>query len=208
MVDLNFQWRTREEKLEVVRYWWREQRGICWICKDREQPMEPYSQAVISPWAASIEHLIPKRDGGPDTVGNVRLAHRWCNNVLGALWQINQDRARLGLGPISDEWALSSRRAQLKAPLDVVRAYLKFGDRTARGELWRQTNAKYPKATRGTLQRAVEGGAVSLPRGATLPREPIPIPAYEHSAYHPPRKLTGLELARLLRQRHGPWPLA
>lgn len=207
-MDPNLSWTTREEKLEVVRYWWRTQRGICWICKDREQPMEPYSHAGISPWAASIEHLIPKRDNGPDTVGNVRLAHRWCNNVLGALWQINQDRARLGLGPISEERALSSRRGHLNEPIDAVKSHLKYGDRTERGEIWRQTNAKYPKATKGTLHRAVESGTVSLPRGATLPQEPVTVPAYEHSAYHPPRKLTGLELARLLRKQHGPWPLA
>jgi hypothetical protein len=51
-----------------------------------------------------------------------------------------------------------------------------------------------------------EPRAVSLPRGATLPKGPVP--AFAHSAYKPPRKLTGLELARLLRNQYGPWPLA
>lgn len=49
---------------------------------------------------------------------------------------------------------------------------------------------------------------VSLPRGATLPKGPATVPAFVHSAYKPPRKMTGRELARALREQHGPWPLA
>lgn len=48
---------------------------ICPICEtaipqDREQG-----------WAdsAEVDHLIPTANGGPDTWGNVRLAHRHCN---------------------------------------------------------------------------------------------------------------------------------
>lgn len=209
----NFSWTTREEKLEVVAYWWRQQRGVCHICRDREQLMEPYSRAGKSPWAASVEHLTPKRENGPDTVGNVRLAHRWCNNVLGALWQINQDRDRRGLAPLSAEWALSQKRIALGVAIDPVRAAMKDESlRAERGQAWRTVNAKRPKAARGTLWRAIEAGEAGLPRGATLPKEPILTAAYEHSAYKEPRKLTGLELARLLRDlavKNGqPWPLA
>lgn len=191
----DFKWTTRAEKLEVVRYWWREQRGICWICKDREQPMEPYTQVVTSPWAASIEHLIPKRENGPDTVGNVRLAHRWCNNVLGALWQANKDRTEKGLDPLSVKWALATTRGNLSAThnnKNRAKIAAEGPARKARGEQWRRLNAEL---------------RAPLPRGATLPKEPSMVPAYAHSAYKPPRKLTGLELARLLRKQHG-WPLA
>lgn len=212
-MDHNFTWRTREEKQQVVAYWWRQQTGVCFICKDREQLMEPYSQAAISPWAASIEHLIPKRDNGPDTVGNVRLAHRWCNNVLGALWQINQDRAKYDLPPLSAEWALSKRRITLGAAIDPVRAALKSDElRKERGAAWRHVNAKHPKASRGTLWRAIENGETPLPRGATLPKEPTLTAVYKHSAFKEPEKLTGLELARFLRDhavKNGQrWPLA
>lgn len=171
-MDMDFKWTSRDEKLEVVRYWWRAQRAICHLCNDPENPMEPYSQVTRSPWGASIEHLIPKRENGPDTAGNVRLAHRWCNNVLGALWQINQDRAAHGLDPISKKWALSSGRRHAHHPMDIVRAYTKSVEhRDERGDLWRQVNAKYPKAAEGTLAQMIERGEVSLPRGATLPKQ-------------------------------------
>ena len=47
--------------------------------------MLPYRRRrVKSAMDATVEHLKPKREGGPDTVGNVRLAHMVCNNALGA----------------------------------------------------------------------------------------------------------------------------
>ena len=214
-MDHDFQWTTREEKMEVVRYWWRQQRAVCCICKDEAELMEPYG-SPSSPWVASIEHLVPKRDNGPDTVGNVRLAHRWCNNVMGALWQINKDREKMGLEPLSAEWALSGRRAQARLPIDVTRAFLKNPEhRGTRGAMWKRLNAKYPKAARGTLYRAIESGELRLrsrPRGATLPKEPTLPDVYEHSKASKPRKLTGLELAQFLREnalKNGQkWPLA
>lgn len=130
-MDMDFVWTTRDQKLAVVRYWWREQREICWICKDRENPMEPYAQAAFSPWAASIEHLIPKRDNGPDTAGNVRLAHVWCNNALGALWQTNRDREALGLPAISEKQALSAKRGALQS---VDRAKLDAAEKAGRDQ--------------------------------------------------------------------------
>lgn len=192
----DFRWTTREEKLQVVRYWWREQRGICHLCKDRENPMEPYSQAGVSPWAASIEHLIPKRENGPDTVGNIRLAHRVCNNVLGALWQINKDRMDRGLAPLSTDWALSNKIAQLRPHVDPLRDAEAADLRAERGAIWRQVNAIYPNAKRGTLAYAIETGQVALPRGATLPDGAACL--HCHSTYRPPPKLTGIELARLI----------
>lgn len=34
-------------------------------------------------WAASLDHIIPRSTGGPDTWENLRLAHRWCNAIRG-----------------------------------------------------------------------------------------------------------------------------
>lgn len=208
-MDFDFEWRTREEKLDVVRYWWREQRGICCICNDPEQPMEPYSQTAHSPWAASIEHLIPRRDNGPNTVGNVRLAHRWCNNVLGALWQINKNREEQNLPPLSEKWALSTGRGNLAAAAKCRdKSEKERAERAARGKIYRRAKANMPGATNGTMARL----EMPLPRGATLPPEPAVPLVFQHSAYQPPRRLTGVELAQHLKTfaaKNGQkWPLA
>lgn len=149
-MDLNFEWRTREEKKEVVRFWWRQQRALCHICGGE---MEPYSQAIVSPWAATIEHLVPRRENGPNTVGNVRLAHRWCNNALGALWELNRHRSTQGLPPLSEKWALSNAVAQVRQrriakPVEPERL---------------------PKGSYGCSMAAMMlRGEMPLPRGATL----------------------------------------
>jgi hypothetical protein len=114
-MDMNFKWYTRDEKLLVVAHWWKEQQGRCCLCG---QLMKPYSrQHTTDPDAATVEHLIPKRDNGPDTAGNVRLAHASCNNALGAHWERNRHRAKLGLPAISDKEALhtaiGNRRARI-----------------------------------------------------------------------------------------------
>lgn len=105
-----FEWRTRSEKMRVVEYWWTEQKAICCIC---DTEMEPYRRSDdTSPMAASIEHLIPRREGGPNTLGNVRLAHAMCNHALGDLWAINTMLERKGLPPMTKEWALGRTREQ------------------------------------------------------------------------------------------------
>ena len=115
MMDMNFKWTTRAEKLLVVDYWWKEQRGCCCLCGEI---MKPYSrQHTSDPDAATIEHLIPRRENGPNTAGNVRLAHGLCNNALGALWQQNQHRKVLGLPPLTEKWALASASGRQRAKL-------------------------------------------------------------------------------------------
>ncbi len=105
-----FEWRTRAEKMRVVEYWWTEQRAICCIC---DTEMEPYRRTDdTSPMAASIEHLIPRRENGPNTLGNVRLAHAMCNHALGDLWAINTMLEQKGLPPMTKEWALGRAREQ------------------------------------------------------------------------------------------------
>lgn len=56
-----------------------------------------------------------------------------------------------------------------------------------------------------------ERSLMSLPRGATLPKEPAATPVYEHSANYPARKLSALEVAQHLRaealKRGKKWPL-
>lgn len=140
-MDMDFEWHTRAEKLLVVAYWWEQQKGSCCICNHE---MEPYHRdAGKNPNAASIEHLIPRRENGPNTVGNVRLAHRSCNNRLGGEWAIEQHRKLVesGLAP--------KPKRKSKRP-----AYV-FDPRT-----------QLPAT--GQPFVALDKKLVSLPRGATL----------------------------------------
>lgn len=111
-MDMNFKWHTRAEKLLVVAYWWEAQKGKCCICGGQ---MEPYTRdKTSSRLAATIEHLIPRRDNGPNTAGNVRLAHATCNHALGALFSINQEREKRSLPPLNEQWALANKKGPIR----------------------------------------------------------------------------------------------
>lgn len=160
-MDPEFEWHTRDEKLRVVAYWWTEQEMKCCICGDK---MEPYHRdATAHPLRATIEHVIPRRDGGPNTVKNVRLAHALCNHTLGQQWERNRQRAERGLGPISDEEALASAWGNYYArtPDELLTPI----ERAKREAAKHSNNGKKPKQP-GVSWNA--GNAISLPRGATL----------------------------------------
>jgi hypothetical protein len=193
-MDPNFEWHTRDEKLLVVDYWWKEQRGLCFLCGELMKPFK--RQHSTDPDAATVEHVIPRRENGPNTAGNVRLAHASCNNVLGALWEQNRHRAIMGLPPISEKQALASaagnRRAKAKpqpqmTPLEQARSHVDKAldkvERKAKGVKWCAQNA------------------VSLPRGATL------LPGYHGlisgkiTVTKKATKMTPIEVARWLAQQ-------
>lgn len=91
-MDPNFTWTTRAEKLRVIAYWWEKQDKKCCICG---QMMQPYGEmGYYRPNAATVEHLIPRRENGPNTAGNVRLAHAKCNHEAGAAWEQKRQAAR------------------------------------------------------------------------------------------------------------------
>ena len=48
----------------------------CWICG---QPIDFTITDLNDPMSRSRDHVIPRAAGGPDTIGNKRLAHRKCN---------------------------------------------------------------------------------------------------------------------------------
>jgi hypothetical protein len=52
--------------------WW------CWLCG---QAIDP---AARGPWQATVDHLVPRSRGGGNEPGNLRLAHRRCNNRRGS----------------------------------------------------------------------------------------------------------------------------
>lgn len=172
-MDPNFKWRSLTEKRLVVAYWWEMQEGKCCICHEM---MEPYHRdAGKNPNAASIEHLVPKRENGPDTVGNVRLAHRSCNNRLGALWSENEHRKLVEAGLVQPKRSKRRRAAYVFDP----------------------RHAQQP-ATRKPFV-ALDKKLVSLPRGATL------LPTYKGHVGNVKRiakpKMTAVEAARWLAER-------
>lgn len=113
-MDMNATWGTPASKRRVAAFWFREQRGICWLCKSTELPLEPYQRdRPHNPIAATIEHLVPRRDGGPNTVGNARVAHAACNSALGTLWEANRQRAERGEPELTEAWALGIARARM-----------------------------------------------------------------------------------------------
>lgn len=110
-MDPEYEWTTLAGKRRVVAWWWAQQQGVCCICKSTERLMTPYRRnghAPDHPWEATIEHLVPKREGGRNTVGNTRLAHKLCNNALGGLWSVNQARIAAGQKPETEAWALET----------------------------------------------------------------------------------------------------
>lgn len=157
-MDMNFHWTTRAEKLLVVAYWWKEQKGLCCLCF---RPMDPYlRQGTKNPNRATVEHLIPRRENGPDTAGNVRLAHAGCNHALGALWEMNKHRAIKGMAPLTEKWALNTATGNQRAA-----SLSKIQSMTAEENEYRMREYEMRKE-RGVKWCAAN--ALSLPRGATL----------------------------------------
>jgi hypothetical protein len=191
-MEMDFAWHTRTEKLAVVDFWWRVQQGECCIC---QREMLPYHRDhTTNPMRASIEHLKPRREGGANTVGNVRLAHAHCNNALGGLWSINQVRKNSGLEPLSKEWALATgarkppntrdrRRARRSAPsVELIAETIK-----------QDAKLRTPKI--GVSWCAAN--TISLPRGVTL------LPGFTDPSKRAPvaRKMDAVETARWLMQQ-------
>lgn len=60
-------------------YLWEKQHGLCALCGGR---MLPHGQEEDS---ATLDHIIPKRQRGPNALSNLQLAHRWCNEERGRI---------------------------------------------------------------------------------------------------------------------------
>ncbi len=48
---------------------------VCWLCLETVDPDEQKWA-----WKATIDHVVPRGDGGTNDDSNLRLAHMWCNN--------------------------------------------------------------------------------------------------------------------------------
>lgn len=53
----------------------------CWLCGS---PMMPADTAHWNPKAMTIDHVVRIADGGSDDLGNLRLAHKFCNETRDA----------------------------------------------------------------------------------------------------------------------------
>jgi 5-methylcytosine-specific restriction endonuclease McrA len=58
-------------------HWWC-QMPVCYCPDGRE--IDPALRDCNDPWAPSLDHVVPRRMGGPDLPRNLRAAHRLCNN--------------------------------------------------------------------------------------------------------------------------------
>lgn len=50
---------------------------LCGFCGEEVNPQEAHN----SPGQATLDHILPRSLGGPDDHSNLRLLHRYCNNV-------------------------------------------------------------------------------------------------------------------------------
>lgn len=48
----------------------------CWLCKNPVEQNLPQGD----PWQASLDHVIPRKEGGTNAPSNLRLCHHRCNN--------------------------------------------------------------------------------------------------------------------------------
>lgn len=51
-----------------------------WTCQLCTEPIDREAHH-LQPWAATLDHIVPRSRGGSDDPTNLRTAHRWCNNV-------------------------------------------------------------------------------------------------------------------------------
>ena len=70
-----------------------EHRAVCpgalaertgWICQLCREPIDPWLPRMM-PGAPSIDHIVPRAEGGGNEISNLRLAHRGCNGARSTL---------------------------------------------------------------------------------------------------------------------------
>lgn len=62
-------WNRVPKRQELRRYVLARDRAVCWLCG--------------KPGATTVDHVIPRSLGGPDTAANLKAAHAWCNTSRG-----------------------------------------------------------------------------------------------------------------------------
>lgn len=69
-----------------------------WICQLCLDPVDPELRETDpwGDWAPSLDHIVPRSQGGSHDPENLRLAHRWCNSVRGDETWHSEDVLRVG----------------------------------------------------------------------------------------------------------------
>lgn len=70
LIETKARKRTRDRKHTLFK----RDGNLCWLC-DRSMSYDE----------ATFDHVIPKCEGGPNDLSNMRLAHSWCNHARGLL---------------------------------------------------------------------------------------------------------------------------
>jgi 5-methylcytosine-specific restriction endonuclease McrA len=83
-----------------ARYCWEDQGGLCWLC---EKPIRSRD--------ATVDHVVPRAQGGTNARGNLVATHAKCNFAKGSkhptkpktLANMNALRAITGLDPMTQD---------------------------------------------------------------------------------------------------------
>ena len=51
---------------------------VCWLCISEVDPSLIGTRSI---WRPSLDHILPRAEGGGDEDDNLRLAHMWCNTT-------------------------------------------------------------------------------------------------------------------------------
>ena len=109
----------------------------CWLCEGDVDPEAP----ARSPWAGSIDHVVPRSRGGGSEPGNLRLAHRRCNGRRGShLPELDWPASFAAVDPVP-LWQALARLARKPGTREVV-ALVPLADRAADAAAWVTTRAE------------------------------------------------------------------
>lgn len=62
-------WNDSSKRKELRAWTLARDGGVCWLCG--------------KPGATTVDHVVPRSLGGPDTLANLRAAHGSCNSARG-----------------------------------------------------------------------------------------------------------------------------
>ena len=90
-------------------------RWVCWLCGG-----DVDAAATGTPWAASVDHVVPKSRGGSNDQTNLRLAHKRCNGRRGSRIPELQWPARFGVLHEAPLWQALQRAARRPGQWETV----------------------------------------------------------------------------------------
>lgn len=74
-------WENAKQKKWAIRTLMKKQNGLCAICEEQMNLIKN------DPKQASLDHIEPLSRGGLNTINNIQLAHRICNEKKGSTYE-------------------------------------------------------------------------------------------------------------------------